>query len=415
MSWRGEPRRPGARPRLRHRPRGARPGRRGHDGHGLDPDAELVAALARARRASARLRGRRRGRRRARARRSGSASRSRSPRCRWSSSWAAPLAATPMLERVRDQLAAGRAVRRRARRPVRGRPRRRRRCPRCPTCSSSTAGCSPVQPVAVRSEDGGVAIDRLRQAVSPAGELHRGAGHDPARRPSVPTSSRPRRRAAACVPCRRRAVPETLDTSAARSCMLEAPRDPHPARLRALSRADEHLRRPRQHRGAACPLRVARARLRAGASASLGERAGPRRPRPLLHRRRAGPRPGGGRRRHGRRPSATPCTPQPIAAPSCSRSAAATSCSAHSVPLGDQELPGVGLVDLHTVREAGRAADRQLRDRGRPRERSAHDRGLREPRRAHLPRPRRAAARPRALRTWQQRPRRLRGRACAAT
>ena len=63
----------------------------------------------------------------------------------------------------------------------------------------------------------------------------------------------------------------------------------------------------------------------------------------------------------------------------------------HSYQLGDRELPGVGLVDLRTVREPGPAADRQLRHRGGPRRRPARDRRLREPRRAHLPRARASA------------------------
>ena len=70
----------------------------------------------------------------------------------------------------------------------------------------------------------------------------------------------------------------------------------------------------------------------------------------------------------------------------------------HSYEMEGEELPGVGLVDLRTVREPGRAPDRQLRDRGRPRHRPAGDRRLREPRRAHLSRPGRAPARPRAQR-----------------
>ena len=54
--------------------------------------------------------------------------------------------------------------------------------------------------------------------------------------------------------------------------------------------------------------------------------------------------------------------------------------------MGDEELPGIGLVDLRTVRGGRPAADRQLRDRGRPWRRPPRDRRLREPRRAHAPR-----------------------------
>ena len=43
----------------------------------------------------------------------------------------------------------------------------------------------------------------------------------------------------------------------------------------------------------------------------------------------------------------------------------------HSYQLDDERLPGLGLVDLETVREPGPAPDRQRRDRGRPRPRPA--------------------------------------------
>ena len=82
-------------------------------------------------------------------------------------------------------------------------------------------------------------------------------------------------------------------------------------------------------------------------------RARPRRARPLLHGRRPGPRPGRGGRGHGRdqaRRAARGRRPRRGRARRC---AAATSCSAHSYQLGDEKLPGVGLVDLQTVREPG--------------------------------------------------------------
>ena len=82
-------------------------------------------------------------------------------------------------------------------------------------------------------------------------------------------------------------------------------------------------------------------------------RARPRRPRPVLHRRRPGPRPGAVRARPGRRPSATRCTPPPSAAPSCSRVCGGYQLLGHGYELGGERLPGVGLVDLETVREDG--------------------------------------------------------------
>ena len=102
----------------------------------------------------------------------------------------------------------------------------------------------------------------------------------------------------------------------------------------------------------------------------------------------------------------------PTAARRCWRYAAATSCWATATRWATRSCPGIGLVDLRTVREDGPAPDRQLRHRGRPRHRPAHDRRLREPRRAHLPRRRRAEPLGKVLSgPRQQRPGRLRGRA----
>ena len=72
------------------------------------------------------------------------------------------------------------------------------------------------------------------------------------------------------------------------------------------------------------------------------------------------------------------------------------------------ELPGAGLLPLHTV--AGRAADdrrRAARVRARARA-AAVAGGLREPRRPHVPRRRRRAARARSRRLRQRRRKRLR-------
>ena len=85
----------------------------------------------------------------------------------------------------------------------------------------------------------------------------------------------------------------------------------------------------------------------------------------------------------------------------------------HSYVLGDEELPGAGLVDLRTVREdgprlIGNVAIEVRAPRARP---SARPRRLREPRRAHAPRTGRAAARPRPEGPRQHRLVGLRGRA----
>ncbi len=78
------------------------------------------------------------------------------------------------------------------------------------------------QPIAVRSEDGGVAIDRLRQLVSPAGELREelvtirldGVG---------PDELEAEGRASDLRPIGRRLVPETLDHVGSTIVLLEAP------------------------------------------------------------------------------------------------------------------------------------------------------------------------------------------------
>ncbi len=80
-----------------------------------------------------------------------------------------------------------------------------------------------------------------------------------------------------------------------------------------------------------------------------------------------------------------------------------------SYQLGEERIEGLGIAALHTVREAGPAADRQRLDRGRPRLRAAGPGRLREPRRPHLHRRRRRAARTGPARPRQQRPRRPRG------
>ena len=78
-------------------------------------------------------------------------------------------------------------------------------------------------PVDVRDEGESVAIDRHRQAVSPAGELTEevftiapGLGHPP-------PSSRPRRRDAGYRRCPARRVPATRDYVGSTVVMLEAP------------------------------------------------------------------------------------------------------------------------------------------------------------------------------------------------
>ena len=78
-----------------------------------------------------------------------------------------------------------------------------------------------------------------------------------------------------------------------------------------------------------------------------------RRARPLLSRRRPGPRPAAVRAGPARDTSARGCTRRRRAARSCSGSAVAISCSATPTRSIASEIPGVGLLDVRTVREDG--------------------------------------------------------------
>ena len=85
----------------------------------------------------------------------------------------------------------------------------------------------------------------------------------------------------------------------------------------------------------------------------------------------------------------------------------------HHYELGDERIPGVGLVDLHTVREDGPRliGNVAIEVRLPGLDGDARARGLREPRRAHASGRRGAAARPRAQGPRQHRRLGLRGRA----
>ena len=88
-------------------------------------------------------------------------------------------------------------------------------------------------------------------------------------------------------------------------------------------------------------------------ASGLGEPLDGERARPLLHRRRAGPRPAPVRRGPARAQARRRCTRPPRAARSCSASAAATSCSDTPTRSATRRSPGVGLLDVRTVREDG--------------------------------------------------------------
>ncbi len=233
-----------------------------------------------------------------------------------------------------------------ARRRVRGGTRR-------PLRGASAAGCAPpparraregrvgaVQPAGGRPRRGARGGDRpgAPGGVAP-GRADRGAGDDRARPPGAGASWRPRRPSRASSPCPAGGSRRRRTTWAARSWCWSARE--HAARRRALPGADEHLRRPRQHRDPAGAVRVARAGLRARLGLDR-RRAGPRCARPLLHRRRSGPRPGGGVQGHGLGEARRAARAPPTAARWCWRCAAATSCWATPTSWATRSSPAWG-------------------------------------------------------------------------
>ena len=240
------------------------------------------------------------------------------------------------------------------------------RCLRCVAATCARAACSPPRssrrcpspddgppplpdvrevdgwvysslPLEAALDAGQIVVRRLRQTVSPAGDAER--GDDEVRlatfRAETLEAEAP---AAGLRPAGAREIAATDVHVGSTVVLLEEARD-GAARPRPLPRADEHLRRPRQHPLPAAALRVARDRLRPRRRrARRGGR--PRRPRPLLPRRRPGPRPARRRRRHGRDASARRSPRRSTTAPSCSPSAAATSCSATATSSARRGCPG---------------------------------------------------------------------------
>ena len=132
-----------------------------------------------------------------------------------------------------------------------------------------------------------------------AAQVRRGRGEAADRRRRHRRGARPvaRGRRGARVPARHLHRDARAARGARRggaSCARTGRRHDRPARLPPLPRAPEHLRRPRQHRRAAGALRVARHRL-CGHRLRAGRPAGRRRP--VLRRRRPGPRPAADRGR----------------------------------------------------------------------------------------------------------------------
>ena len=373
--------------------------RRGHEVVALDRDAELLAALRRARerpaasrpspptrvlRPRAPLRARARpdaddpadGRRRGAAPRAG-VRRGHTPR---------PAAAIALaIADVREgyDVDAQRAA---AARHARD---RRQRSTRAARCASPTKAPR-------------LTIERLRQIVLADGTLQRerglvrlahvsarrargrgrGAGFDGRRAPIDPGVGRVRRLGGGDVRC----------LSAARCGSARS------------IRSYEHLRRPRQHAPARASLRVARDRVRADGRRDR-RRDRPRRPRPLLPRRRPGPRPAPVRPGPASTSSARRCTPRPHAARSILGVCGGYQLLGHGYELGEERIPGIGLLDLATVRSDGpRLIGNVAIEVEMPGRRPAGARRLREPRRPHAPGGRRAAARAGGEGPRQQRP-----------
>ena len=143
------------------------------------------------------------------------------------------------------------------------------------------------------------------------------------------------------------------------------------------------LERRCEWRGIGFELRRRRARRRARS----------RRARPLLHRRRSGSRPGavraGPRHRQARRAARRGRRAARVIFAVCG----GYQLLGHGYELGGERLPGVGLVDLETVREDGPRLIGNVAIEVELGRRPAGARRLREPRRAHPPGAGRAAAR----------------------
>ena len=343
-------RRPGPRPRLRHRPGRPPPGPARAPGRSaLDLDPELIAALARARRRACRCEAVVGDARELRARATSSPWCWR--RCSWSSCSPARAERLDCLRCVAAAPAPGGRV---ALAIVEGMPaagRRRRR--RCPTCARSTAGSTPAcrsTPVDVGEEivDPAPAPDRLARR-----RAERGGERDPHPQPLAAERARGARASRpGCGRCGRRQIAPTDLHVGSTVVVLREGRPDGAARPQPLPGADEHLRRPRQHRLPAAALRVARDRLRprrrrARASAST--------PPPTTSSTSAAARtatsawspPTWSRASARRSPRRSRRRRR------CSPSAAATSCSATATSSARRRLPGLGLADLETVREPG--------------------------------------------------------------
>ena len=199
----------------------------------------------------------------------------------------------------------------------------------CPRPTSATVGGYRFasQPTAVRAlPPRPRGSSGVRRTFAPDGADRGGGRRDRARPRDASRSCEAEGRAAGLAPEPARTIdaddgPRRLRGGAA-ACLSA-----RPARLRALSRPDEHLRRPRQPDRVRAPLHVARDRASSSRAPGSATRSTPT---PTTSSTSAAARTATRRsaRATSRRSSATRCTRPPTAARSCSRSAAACSCSA---------------------------------------------------------------------------------------
>ena len=253
------------------------------------------------------------------------------------------------------------------------------RRPAAPSCSSAAARA--FAPAArPRSE-----LDRVRCGRCDAATL--------ARRGARPPASRSRRDSD-----RRRPA----STPAARSCCLEAWRvilrvcALYPELMNIYADRGNLLMLERRCAWRGIELAAARERARRRAA---------RRARPLLHRRRPGRRPAPLRRATSSSTRRRRCAPRPRAARSCSGVCGGYQLLGHSYELDGETIPGIGLLDLRTVRASGPRLIGNIAVRSR----RGRDRGFENHAGRTRPRPGPGAARARPARPWQRRPQRRRG------
>ena len=390
-----------------HRPRRARPRARRPRVDALDRDPELLAALRDARRRPDR---RHRRRRRRRLRRSASGL-----RARRRADADDPAAPAPPPARLL-----------RAPRGAPSRPAGSSRSRIADALEAFERGRSQLPPPDVGEVDGwryavpagrgprrgatGMRIERVRATRRAGRRADRRARRHRPRPRRAPTSCAAEGAAAGLAPARRaRRSPRPTSTSAPRWCCCVAERTLrvcalYPDLMNIYADRGNLLLLERR-----CAWRGHRLRA---AGAGLGERARPRRARPLLHRRRPGPRPGAVRAGPGRDQARRAARRGRRAARSSSRVCGGYQLLGHGYELGDERAPRRRARRPRDGARGRPAADRQRRDRGRAAGPTADASwpASRTTAAARTWAPASDAARPRAARATATRPLGLRGR-----